>query len=450
MCKLPALEHRFNPCPPAVPRRPALALVLCTTLSSAFLAGCRDAPTALGPNRDVARTHADDLFRGLAVRFVNVQRHPKFAAGRQKLSRYALSPSRLMGDTSVWTSSPNQTTRLLELEGRAAPTGYTFTPVAGSPVPARVGEARHTMRLQRLDEDEYRWMTLVEHAVGRVAPAEAATGMSAWLTAFQRPEYDIRADVHSALPRTSAALGRLFVLDSVRSTPLADGSSMVSLRVVVDAKRIEPTMPAFSEYVKKYVRPGRLVFVLGDAHGARWFDGRLRDGVLAIRFRTRDGRLLALDGPARPMPDSAEVLAEAYERFLIFDVGVSEMVGDFHMVRTPTVRGWAMRFGKAPRWHLPLAVRHLIAGPLDRPFQSDGIVFNVVLRDDGAQTLLVRQLDVSVKESAIVRWLGGLGFRAMDDFAGRAESEENRFLADALLALRADLVTALGGSLTGP
>jgi hypothetical protein len=433
-----------------VPRRPALALVLCTTLSSAFLAGCRDAPVALGTSRETARAHADDLFRGLAVRFVNVQRHPKFAAGRQKLSRYALSPSRLIGDTSVWTSSPNQTTRVLELEGRAAPTGYMFTPVAGSPVPAHAGEARHTMRLQRLDDDEYRWMTLVEHAVGRVTPAEGAAAMSAWLAAFQRPEHDIRADVRTTLPRTSAALGRLFVLDSARSTPLVDGSHVVSLRVVVDPKRVEPTMPAFAEYVKKYVRPARLVLQLGDGAGAKWLDARLRDGVLAIRFRTRDGHLLALDGPARPLPDSALLEVEAYERFFIFDVGVSEMMGDFRMVRTPTVRGWAMRFGKAPRWHLPLAVRHLIAGPLDRPFQSDGVVFNVVLRDDGAQTLLVRQLDVSVKESAIVRWLGGLGSHAMEDFAGRAEAEENRFLADALLALRADIVVALGGSPTEP
>jgi hypothetical protein len=432
-----------------VPRRPVLALALCTVVSSAWLSGCRDAPTALGPSREVARTHADELFRGLAVRFVNVQRHPKFAQGRQKLSRYALSPSRLMDDTSVWTASPSATSRVLELEGRQAATGYTFTPVAGAPVPNRVGEARHTIRLQRLGEDEYRWMTLVEHAVGRVTPAEVAAGMSAWLQTFQRPERDIRADVHAALPRTSAALGRLFVLDSARSTALADGSSVVDLRVVVDANRAEPAMPAFAEYVRKYVRPGRLVFQLGDGRGAHWFDGRLSDGVLSIRFRTRDGHLLAIEGPARPLPDSAEVLAEAYERFFIFDVGVSEMMGELYQVRTPTQRGWAMRFRRAPRWHLPLAVRHLIAGPLDRPFQNDGIVFNVLLRDDGQQTLLVRQLDVSVKESAIVRWLGGLGSHAMDDFAGRAEVEENRFLADALLALRADVVVALGGSASG-
>jgi hypothetical protein len=433
-----------------VPRRQALALAVRTALLSATLGACRDAATTLGPGRDAARVRADELFRGLAVRFVNVQRHPKFAAARAKLGRYALSPSRLMDDTSVWTSSPSQSTRVLELEGRPTPTGYLFTPRAGAPVPDHVGEARHTMMLQRLPgDDEYRWATLVEHAVGRVEPADVAAGMSAWLTTFQRSERDLRADTHAALPRTSAALGRLFVLDSARTTALADGSTVVDLRILIEGKKVRPTMPYLADYVDKYVRPARLVLQLGDGRGAKWLDARLRDGIMRVRFRTRDGHLLALDGPARPLPDSSKLEVEAYARFFIFDVGVSEMTGDFVMVRGPNQRGWAMRFHDAPHWHLPLAVRHLIAGPLDRPFAQEGIVFDILFRKDGAQTLLVRQLDVAVKESAIVRWLGGLGSHAMEDFAGRAEAEENRFLADALLALRADIVVALGGSPTG-
>src|SRR5207248_408617 len=132
-----------------------------------------------------ARAHADDLFRGLAIRFVNVQRHPKFVVGRTKLARYALAPSRLMGDTSVWTTSPTATTQVLELDGRPTPTGYMFTPRAGTPVPNAIGVARHTIRLQRLDEDEFQWRTLVEHAVGQVNPAEVAAGFSAWLASFQ-------------------------------------------------------------------------------------------------------------------------------------------------------------------------------------------------------------------------------------------------------------------------
>ncbi|MBV9880147.1 MAG: hypothetical protein JO180_06595, partial [Gemmatirosa sp.] len=423
------------------------ALVLLACLAAA---ACREGPVALGATPAAARTHADDLFRGLALRFVNVQRHPRFAAARGKLGRYALSPSRLVGDTSIWTSLPSTNERLLELDGRPMPTGYTFTSRTGVPTPARPGEARHLIRLTQLGDDQYQWATRVEHAVGHVAPEAAAAGFSAWLASFQRPEKELRADVHAVLPRTSAALGRLMTLDTVRSTLLTDGSSVVDLTVRVDGKRVRPTMPALADYVDKYVKPARYVLQLGDAHGARWLESRMRDGLLTFHFRTRDGRLLAFDGPARPMPDSVQMYVEAYEHFLIFDVGVSEMFGDFTQMRGAAGRGWMMRFRRAPRWHLPLAVRHLISGPLDRPFQQGGILFSVALRDDGAQTLLVRQLDVAVKESAIVRWLGGLGGKAMEDFAGRAEVEENRFTADALLALRADLLAALGAPPPGP
>jgi hypothetical protein len=204
-------------------------------------------------------------------------------------------------------------------------------------------------------------------------------------------------------------------------------------------------MQAFADYLDKNVLPGRRTKELGAGRGARWLTFAMDDGIFRFHFRTRDGRLLAIDGPARPMPDSVTVDASAFERFLIFDVGVSKMSGDFVMVRSAHERGWAMRFHKTPKWHLPLAVKHLISGALNRPFEQSGMLFRIALRDDGAQTVLARRFDVAVKESAIVRWLGGLGSRAMEDFVGRAEVEENRFLADALLALRADVVAALGG-----
>jgi hypothetical protein len=46
---------------------------------------------------------------------------------------------------------------------------------------------------------------------------------------------------------------------------------------------------------------------------------------------------------------------------------------------------------------------------------------------------------VAVHESTIVRWLGNLGFTAMDDFAGRVELEEARFIAEAMRAMRQDV-----------
>jgi hypothetical protein len=207
-------------------------------------------------------------------------------------------------------------------------------------------------------------------------------------------------------------------------------------------------MPAFAQYVDKYVAPARYKIALADGRGGRWLDARADDNVLTFRFRTRGGQLLALDGAARPMPDSLQFHVDAFAKFLVFEVGVTQMVADFVNLRGENERGWLMRFRRPPKWHFPLAVNYLIRSSLNRPFEGSGMLFRLSLRDGeaaGAQTVLARRLDLAVEESAIVRWLGGLGFSAMNDFAGRAEVEENRFTAEALQALRADVraLTAL-------
>jgi len=38
-----------------------------------------------------------------------------------------------------------------------------------------------------------------------------------------------------------------------------------------------------------------------------------------------------------------------------------------------------------------------------------------------------------------MRWLGNLGFTAMDDFSGRVELDEARFVSQAMRAMRQDL-----------
>ena len=103
-----------------------------------------------------------------------------------------------------------------------------------------------------------------------------------------------------------------------------------------------------------------------------------------------------------------------------------------------------MRFRHEPDWHFPLAVNTFIRTSLRHPFLGDGITLRVSVRDNvGAQSLLSREAALAVQESAIVRWLGGLGNSAMSDFAGRAEAEENRYVFEILSALRADFVSAL-------
>jgi hypothetical protein len=211
-------------------------------------------------------------------------------------------------------------------------------------------------------------------------------------------------------------------------------------------------MPAFAAYVDKWIHPSKMALALtdprgadGGARGARWLDLRLVDDRLTIRLRTRaDGELLAIEGPARAMPDTVQLRTDARVHYLMFDVGVSALAGEMTAIRGPRERGWAVRWRRAPNWHLPLGVRHLVSGTLDRPFEQEGMLLRLSLRDGTpGQTQLARRFDVAIKESAIVRWLGGLGSKAMDDFAGRAEAEENRFTADLLFALRADLTATL-------
>jgi hypothetical protein len=103
-----------------------------------------------------------------------------------------------------------------------------------------------------------------------------------------------------------------------------------------------------------------------------------------------------------------------------------------------------MRFREEPDWHLPLAVHHLIRSPLRRPFEGDGALMRFWIRDStGAQTLSSREVRFAVHESAIVRFLGGLVFSAMDEFAGRSEAEEALYNVEVWNAFRAD-IRALG------
>ena len=406
---------------------------------------CQGVPNAFGPNPRAARENADGVFAGLAVRFENVQRAPKFQQGRAKLGRYALSPSGVIRDTSVWTSSAPDSSRTLALLGTRTPTGYLFTPRPDVALPARVGDSRHIIRLRRRGESEYDWNTSVDHAIGPIRASDVANAVTAFLAApEQRNGGFVRARHQTLFPRSTRVLGELFTLDTVRVTPMADGSSGIVVQFRMHPQRIEKTRPNFAKYLDKYVEPARYRVTIRDGKGATWFDASGSDNRFTISYRSQDGRLLALAGPPRPMPDTAQIAIDFSAKFMIFRVGVSRLVGDFITVRDGHERGWVARFRREPEWHFPLAVNHLIKTPLRHPFSRDGIGVRVTVRDDqGAQSILARQANLSVQESAIVRWLGGLGSSAMSDFAGRAEAEENRYVYEVLSAVRADLVTAL-------
>src|SRR5262245_11458662 len=114
-------------------------------------------PETLGPDRRTARANADALFGGLATRFDNVQRVPKFYQARSKLGRYALSPSGVYGDTSVWTAMGGDSTRTLTLLGTHTPTGYLFGTYPSVTTPHTTGDAGQELRITTNRVAAYEW-----------------------------------------------------------------------------------------------------------------------------------------------------------------------------------------------------------------------------------------------------------------------------------------------------
>ncbi len=410
--------------------------------------GCQAAIVAYGPDVVSARANADALIGALEQRFTSVVRDSKFAQARMRIARYALAPSKLVGDTALWTdmrSTRRGAERDLTVLSTMRAPNYTFSATRDGGVPSRTGDSRHVIGLVQLNtESDWQWTTSVDNAVGSMPPGRADDITRALFASAERPPALVRTDYRTAMPRTSAALGRLFSLDSVETTAQPDGSTLVALHVLITDTALRSAFPELAKFVRKYVAPARYHFRLHDRAGGDWFDAQASRSRLVVRFRSHRGTLQPLAGAARMMPDTLALHVDGSAKLGLFTVGVTNMVGEFVHLKTATARGWAMRFTTEPEWHLPLIGEQLLRSPLRRPFEGTGVVFRIgFTRAREPQTLLSRTLVFAVRESAIMRFLGNLGFTAMSDFAGKAEEEENRFLAEAFRAMRAD-VAALG------
>lgn len=410
-------------------------------LSSAT--ACRSVTLAYGADGATARANADAFASAIEQRFTNVARAPKFSNARLRLGRYALAPSKLVNDSALWTSA--RATRVglerdLELYASLTDGRYTFVARPRVPSPVRVGDERHVIRLSSLGGDDWRWATEVDHAIGGLPPARMNDIARVLFASAERPSATVRNDYRTAFPRTAQALGRLFTIDSLNTQPQSDGSTLVTMHLLTTSDGLKAGFPAFAKYIDSYIAPARYRFRLTDRSGAEWFDAQGAKSRTILRFRSRGGELRPLAGADRRMPDSLLLHVDALAKIGFFTVGVTSMRGDFVHVATGTERAWAMRFTQDPKWHLPLIAERLLRSPLERPFEGTGVAFRIGVRTgpDGV-TLLGRSFDVAVRESAIMRFLGNLGFTAMSDYAGAVEEQENRFIAEAFRAMRADI-----------
>ncbi len=416
-----------------------VALVLAATSCESSLAGFGNTPV------DALR-NASDGFTSHALRFDDVVRDTKTTEARAKLSRYALTPSRIYDDSSVWNAmGERDSSRTLTLDGSydAVRGGYNFSANARATPPNALADARHVVRLELRPDGAYFWDTSVDHAIGGLPAASAGRALTMLFASTEASEArDLRNESAQAFPRSARALGRLFALDSARSTAMADGSSSTTVGLRWQSQRLRG-MPNFKSYIAKYIEPSTYRVTLSDERGQTYFHVLGEKGQMLVRWRSRAGRLLPLGGGSSAMPDTLRIRLDFTAKYKMFRVGFTEMVGDFFVQRGPHVSGWLMRFRQEPKWQLPLFTETLIRTPLRRPFQGRGSELYLAVHDGGAQTLLVRRSHTEVKESAILRWLGGLGATAMGDFQGRAEAEQNLFLMAAFAALRADAQHAL-------
>src|SRR5437667_1817888 len=193
------------------------------TLASAlgaFLIACREVAPAFGPNIALARQNADECFYSVGSRVSNIQRPQRIVRARQQFGHYALTPSGVYNDTTSWLSIGPDSARLFGDEGHFSIDRYIVTTSLSNNSPDALAESREIVRLRKLSDSEYEWFTNVEVALGRIAARNITDVLAAGLAAGEgKTSPQIRANYTASFPRTSAALGRLFTIDTLRAVP---------------------------------------------------------------------------------------------------------------------------------------------------------------------------------------------------------------------------------------
>lgn len=414
--------------------------ILCAGTLIGGMTGCRESLSGFGAGIR-ARTLTDQFFGALADRHMELVRSPKYEYSRVALTRGALSPSRVFDDTAAWTGISGAV-RVLESFGTHADDKYIFTSHRNVPPPARIADGRHVTTLSRLSDNQYQWDTAVDFAVGSVRPNEIALVVSRLLAAGEGlNEHSARLELAKSLPRSSAVLGALFSLDTLKPVQLADGSTAVTMAVGIHSEQFAQKFAAFGDYVRRYVDPARFHVVVSDGAGDQYLDIQGRERGITVRLRSHDGRLVPLTGALKPIPDLLVITADFTMKVKMFNVGFHELSLDFvNASRGEHERDWTFSARREPKWNLPFFTARLVRAPLRFPFAGEGALFRIGVRAGAgdAPTVIVRQGRLAVQESAILKFINSLTSTAMDDFGVRVEHEENLWLREIFLALRDD------------
>lgn len=415
------------------------------------MSSCADAVPVLGPSPEQARSNASTMLHAVADRFGIVTLAPEVARTRPRLARYSVTPSRIVGDRDMWTSETDSS-RTIEIVGARRAGVYTLFHRPGALTPVEPGTTRHVMHLHLLGGDEFRWRSVDELSIGAVQPDELDRALTAMFRAAQAVPAGERPSPARVFPRASASVTRLFVLDSLRTIHDADGATTVRLGIGIRPAAAQRSFSSLGDYVRTYWLPLRWHAVLTDSSGIRWGEFTKRDSSITMRFRVHEGSLAPFGGRVRPADRTMRLAMDASAKVGPFRVGVRGLEAQIIRESRPGAFAVVFRFRDEPEWQLPPLVARLLRAPLRRPFEHGGALLRLGARTSGvpddAATIVWRDIDITVRESAILRFLGRLGGTALGDFREGAEKEAERLwdetlrgLADDVMALQVQAAT---------
>jgi hypothetical protein len=404
------------------------------------LPACRPAARELARGAAGA-SGARALVEALADRFGPIDREPSFDALRPKLARASFVPSRIFDDGPAWTTRGDGW-RAVELAGYASGAAYRIGVRAEAPPAGVPGQYRGRVQLRHVEGGRFEWSVSEELALGRARPSDLAGAIDALFRGAESSSAPAaRAAIAEAFPRASAKLGLLLRLETLALSPDTHGSTAVHLAVRLTPGGIRGFAPRYAAFLEKHARPIRASLVVADTQGTAWWTLEAADNLWTIRLRLRDGSLVPLDRPpARRLPSHLRAAGDYATQMGRFKVGMARIAADVTLTRAPGEKGLSARFLREPDWRLPFLVESLLDDPLRYPFEAPGSEIEWAIQEAAGGTRFVGRYRARVRETWILRWLGGLVGNAVGEFRQGAEREADQYHRECLLALRDDLL----------
>jgi hypothetical protein len=372
-----------------------------------------------------------------------IEAEPELAVFQSKLEDSVLTPSHVFSDDGGWTGE-SETERLLEVQGSVTSQGYRLNRVVEPRSAQLPGEYLSRVSLEQLSHHEFEWRFLDELVLGAIPMDTFSRVFSTILREAESANPDLKARYVAALPRASQVLGRLYDVERMDREHMPDGSTTLTIEARMRPKRIENDFPDYARYLKKFVKSVEMSVVAVEFSGSRLWSFTFDDLVLSIHVRTKDGRLVAIEGAPRRLPDEFRVESDLSVKSGPFRIGFSNLLTDVTLLREPNKRGFIASAKERPNWRIPFFLDPFVKGALERPFEEEGMVMRVALEGGNTGPTRVRSgFRMVVKETWLMRRMGGRDGRQLHD---DAEQDLSRFQREALEAVHADVLALLDGS----